>query len=135
MTTSRSTILALAAVAAVVPAAVAGAQDPGPMPNPDAPPLGATLKAPSKVSKATLKKGMSVTVTCDRACNARLMLAGRVGIVTQKSGQVASSKTFKVKAMAFQVREMDKGDVYTLSVDARADDGALKQLSKKIKIK
>jgi hypothetical protein len=130
------TILAAAAVAALVPAAVAGAQDPGMPPSADAAPVKVTVTAPSKVTKKQFAKGITATVTCERACNARLSFAGPTGIVTQKSGAVAAGagKKFKLKAPMALLGPIKKGATYTLSVQARADDdGGIGQATKKVK--
>jgi hypothetical protein len=136
MPSTLSRGLAALATAALLAPAVAGAQDPGAPPDPNAPPVSATLTAPSSITKAKLGKGMTVTVRCDLACNARLMLAGRPGIITTKSGQVPAggTKTFKIKAIALYTKVLKKGDKITLSLDARTDAGALDQASKKIRI-
>jgi hypothetical protein len=128
-------ILAVAAAAALLPAAVAGAQDPGTPPPADAAPVNVTVKVPSKVTKKQFAKGVTATVTCDRACNARLSFAGPTGIVTQTSGAVAAgaSKAFKLKAPAFMLKAIKKNSTYTLSVQARGDDGGIGQASKKVK--
>jgi hypothetical protein len=130
-------VLAMAAAAALAPAAVAGAQDPGEPPSGDAAPLQATLSAPSTITKQQLQKGVAVTVTCDRACNARLLLAGRTGIVTQKSGAVpAGARTkIKLKAPIALLRPIKKGSRYTLSLQARSDDGGYGQAIRKVKIR
>ena len=135
--TKLNRTIALAAAAALVPAALAGAQDPGSPPAADAAPLKATLSVPASVTKAQLKKGVTATVGCDRACNARLSLAGPTGIVTQKSGDVAAGakKKIKLKAAAALLGPIKKGSTYTLSLQARADDGGVAQVSKKVKIK
>lgn len=133
MTTSaRSQLAALLTVAALPTAAVA--QDVQP---PTGPPFEASLSAPAAVTKAKLKKGFTVTVTCAVACNARLMFAGQIGIVTTKSGDVPAgvAKKFKIKAQPFQIRSMRKGTKYTLSLDARSAEDGGGQDSKKIRIR
>jgi hypothetical protein len=136
MSKTLSRGFAAIATAVLVAPAAAGAQDPGPMPDPDAPPVSATLTAPGAITKAKLKKGMTVRVRCDLACNARLSLAGRPGIITQTSGQVGAgaTKTFRIKAIKTYLDAMKKGDKLTLSLDARSDAGALDQESRKIRI-
>ena len=132
LTSARSQLAALLVVAAL-PAA-AGAQDVQP---PTGPPFEASLSAPASVTKAKLKKGFTVTVTCAVACNARLMFAGQIGIVTTKSGAVPAGtpKKFKIKAQPFQIRNMKKGTKYTLSLDARSAEDGGGQDSKKIRIR
>jgi hypothetical protein len=133
MTTSARSRFAALLIVAALPAAAA-AQDVQP---PTGPPFEASLSAPASVPKAKLKKGFTVTVRCAVACNARLMFAGQIGIVTTTSGDVPSgvAKTFKIKAQPFQIRAMKKGTTYTLSLDARSAEDGGGQDSRKIRIR
>jgi hypothetical protein len=99
-------------------------------------PMTASISAPAAVEKAALKKGVTVKVTCDRPCNARLQLAGPIGIITQQSAPIAGTGKVVLKAQAFQVKALKKGQKLTISLNATADDdGATAQAMKKLKLR
>jgi hypothetical protein len=99
-------------------------------------PLTASITAPAAVKKTALKKGVTVKVTCDRACDARLQLAGPIGIVTQQSAHITGTGKVVLKAQPFQIKALKKGQKLTIALNATAsDDGATAQASKKLKLR
>jgi hypothetical protein len=131
MTPNRMfTPLAVAAALAVPGSALA--QDPGDPPPTDATPLEASITAPKTVTKAQLKKGMTVKVACSRTCNAKVSLTCRAGIVTEKSG---AAGTYKLKAIKLYLDTIKKGQRVTVVVNARAADGAISNVRKDVKVK
>jgi hypothetical protein len=99
-------------------------------------PLTASVSAPSAVKKSALKKGLAVKVNCDRTCDARLQLAGPIGIVTHQSAQVTGTGKVVLKAQAFQLKALKKGQKLTVSLQATAtDDGARASAQRTIKLR
>jgi hypothetical protein len=89
-----------------------------------------------RAAKAALKKGVTVKITCARACDARLQLAGPIGIVTQQSTHVDGTGKVVLKAQPFQIRALKRGQRLTIALNATAsDDGATAQASKELKLR
>ena len=132
-TTLRRAAAACAAVLVTVPAAAAG-QEPPPA---DAVPVKVTVTAPSSVTKAALKKGVTVKVTCAPGCSVRLSLSGPIGIVTEKTVRVAdgASATAKLKATAAQVKAIKKGAKLSVVALATGIDGGRGNATKSMKVR
>jgi hypothetical protein len=83
-----------------------------------------------------LKRGVTVKVTCDRACDARLQLAGPIGIVTQQSAHIDGSGKIVLKGQPFQLKALKKGQKLTIALAATAsDDGAAAHASRTLKLR
>ena len=94
-----------------------------------------TLKAPKAVTVGQLKKGFAVRIGCDEACNGRVTLTGRIGIISTASADVAAGGTsrIKLKAAAFQVKELRRGA--KLAVTLNATDAAGNHSTRQVKVR
>jgi hypothetical protein len=78
-----------------------------------------------------------VKVSCAPACSARLSFTGPIGIITEKTVQVAegATATAKLKATRSQARSLKKGAKLTVFVTGTGADRGRGTASKTIRVR
>jgi hypothetical protein len=119
-----------ALVTAAVPATTALAVEPAASPV-------STVTAPSKVTKAQLRKGIAVKVTCNPDCTARLQLSGPIGIIASQSAPVSATtpRVVRLKAAAFQLNALKRGATLYVQLEALREGAAPAHARKKLRLR